>query len=232
MTKTDTQNKLDDFIPGDVISTRSQAGKELSYLETWYIIDRLNQVIGQGNWNYATLKLDRVYEGTVEQSSGTTYTTSYVATVGLQAVIDGRVANFSDVGYGDGTDKRNPGKAHELATKEAVSDGLKRCVKNLGRSMGLALYDKNKTYVTEKTPVKISSPAKPTETPIFTPSKVNNQEVIKAAFKVLELQKKITKEEFKTKYLGGKGLSTIPFTELSGIYENMKKDFPHLNGSK
>jgi recombination DNA repair RAD52 pathway protein len=56
---------------------------------------------------------------------------------------------YGDVGYGDGSDKTNPGKAHELAAKEAVTDALKRCAKNLGMSMGLALYDKTQENVDE-----------------------------------------------------------------------------------
>lgn len=147
MTKTEIQKQLDENIPQNVVCTRSQAGRELSYLETWYAIDRMNQVFGQGNWSYSTVKLDKVFEGEVEQASGKVFATSYIATVGVYALIDGKPTQFTDVGYGDGTDKKNPGKAHELATKEAVSDGVKRAIKNFGRSMGLALYDKTQSFV-------------------------------------------------------------------------------------
>lgn len=258
MSKTAIQQELDSSIPKDVVHTRSQAGRDLSYLETWYVIDRLNQVLGQGNWGYQTVKLDKVFEGKVEQYSGEVHSTSYTAQVSLFATLEvGKTVVFSDVGYGDGTDKKNPGKAHELAVKEAVSDGLKRAAKNLGRSMGLALYDKTQEFVEtvgklggsesapsttiptkdnvrstveamEKKTIKITdreTKQQITPGPIKRPVK----ELITAAFKVLEAQKKLTKEEFKEKYQKGKGISSLTDEELSSILNTVKKDFPHIN---
>lgn len=141
----DTRKKLDENIPENVISSRQGGGgKSLSYLETWYVIDRLNQVLGQGNWGYNS-KVTKVHEGVVNNTN----TVHYIAEVTLYATIDNKTTHITDYGYGDGQDKFNPGKAHELAVKESVSDGLKRCAKNLGRSMGLALYDKTQEYVGE-----------------------------------------------------------------------------------
>ncbi len=53
--------------------------------------------------------------------------------------------------------------------------------------------------------------------------------LIEESFKVLELQKKISKEAFKTNYLEGKGLSTIEPSKLPAVLAKLKKDFPHLN---
>jgi ERF superfamily len=58
------------------------------------------------------------------------------------------------------------------------------------------------------------------------------KEKITEAFKVLETQKKISKEAFKTNYLNGKGLSTVLPSELPNIYAKLVKDFPHLSGTK
>jgi recombination DNA repair RAD52 pathway protein len=66
---------------------------------------------------------------------------------------------FIDYGYGDGSDKFKIGKAHELAVKEAVTDGIKRCAKNLGMSMGLALYDKTQENVEDAAPEKPAAQA-------------------------------------------------------------------------
>lgn len=241
MTKTDIQKELDSNIPGGVVSKREGGGgKFLSYLETWYVIDRLNQVVGQGKWGYNIINLNKVFEGEVEQYSGKVFSTSYVATLDLWVNMEGKVANFTEVGYGDGTDKKSPGKAHELATKEAVSDALKRAAKNLGRSMGLALYDKTQEYVGESTvPTKTptipreSSPVKQNgndttkkEVPKSTPKPI--KELITSAFKVLEAQKKITAAEFKTKYQKGAGLSTLSEPTLQFILNSLKTDFPGL----
>ena len=43
--KSALQQTLDENIPKDCVSTRQQAGTNLSYLEAWYVIDRLNQVL-------------------------------------------------------------------------------------------------------------------------------------------------------------------------------------------
>lgn len=136
--------KLNEKIPEAVISERDAGnGRKLDYLEGWYVIDRLNKVFGQGNWAYDTADMREVFRGEVNGK----FVTSYVAKITLYVNIDGVTTSFTDYGYGDGQDPRNPGKAHELAVKEAVTDGIKRCAKNLGPSMGLALYDKSRENV-------------------------------------------------------------------------------------
>lgn len=240
MTKTATQQELDNNIPENVIHTREQGGKELSYLETWYVIDRLNQVLGQGNWGYQIVTTTKVFEGKVTQYSGEVFGTSYTAQISLFANIDGKTCVFSEVGYGDGTDKKNPGKAHELGIKEAVSDAVKRAAKNLGRSTGLALYDKTQEYVGEtvskNSESSTQSNGKGSTTGVLrTESMATNtktrpiKELVTAAFKVLEAQKKVTKEDFKEKYLAGTGISKLDDTQLAAVFDKVKTDFPHLN---
>lgn len=151
MSKTYEQlaKELDSKIPRDVISERDGGGgRKLSYLEGWYVIDRLNKVLGHGNWSYNSY-VEKVHEGTIkDRYDNTVHTVHYSARVTLSTVsVSGCETSYTDYGYGDGTDKVNPGKAHELAIKESITDGLKRCAKNLGMSMGLALYDKTKENV-------------------------------------------------------------------------------------
>lgn len=140
-------DQLNAKIPRDVVKERSGGGgQSFSYLEGHYVINRLNEVFGQGNWGYRTDEIRCVHAG---ETNGK-LTVHYIATVTLAAHFRdqvGSVATFSDVGYGDGQDKMNIGKAHELAAKEAVTDALKRCAKNLGMSMGLALYSKDQENV-------------------------------------------------------------------------------------
>lgn len=132
--------KLDTKIPRDCISMRDAGqGRKLAYLEGWYTIARMNEIFGQGNWSYVVHEMRLVFAGKV----GDKECAHYVAHVQVTAL----GTSFSDYGYGDGTDKYNPGKAHELAVKEAVTDGVKRCAKNFGMSMGLALYDKTQENV-------------------------------------------------------------------------------------
>lgn len=149
----DVRNQLNESIPASAVSKREAfRGKYLDYLEGWYVIDRLNKILGQGNWSYNT-NLISLFE-----TQGKEYwETGYRAVVTLQVMLpDNTTASFEDVGYGDGKDK-NRTKAHESGGKEAVTDGLKRCAKNLGMSMGLALYDKTKEFVGEVEAAEIKS---------------------------------------------------------------------------
>lgn len=247
--KTELQKELDKNIPESVITTREGVGgKSLSYLEGWYVIDSLNQKIGQGNWCYSVQQLTKVYEGSLKNNYGEIFSTSYIATVSLTAEIDGKNVYFSDVGYGDGSDKKSPGKAHELAVKEAVTDGIKRAAKNLGRSMGLALYDKEQTYVgntqVEPQEVKVATPvatkfskevvAVATETTLSDArtqsgtGRLTNKTLVEKAFKFLVSTNKETKESLKKKYTDNKGLSGLTPAELDGVLLKLKSDYNQL----
>jgi len=140
----DTRRLLDENIPASAVSTRDGGrGMRLSYLEGWYVIDRLNKILGQGNWGYSS-ELTPLFE--VYNEDKLQWDTAYIAKVRLVVSFGGSPTEFVDVGYGDGRDN-NRGKSHESATKESITDGIKRCAKNLGMSMGLALYDKTKEFV-------------------------------------------------------------------------------------
>lgn len=142
---------LDAPIPRSAVKEREGAGRRsFSYLSTDYVIARMNSVFGNLNWATETVANDCVFQGQVNGK----HCVSYIARVKVEAQhIDenGRVLRTSHTGtgYGDGSDGSNLGKAHELAAKEAESDALKRACKNLGQSMGLALYDKDQTNVVE-----------------------------------------------------------------------------------
>lgn len=153
MSKTIDQirEELNQKIPRDAVMQREgSGGKSFSYLAGHYVIDRMNQVFGQGNWSYLTEECKCVHSGAIEAYGKTTHTVHYIAKVAVQVKIGELVSTFSDVGYGDGSDKTNIGKAHELAAKEAATDALKRACKNLGMSMGLALYSKDQENVADE----------------------------------------------------------------------------------
>jgi hypothetical protein len=163
--KTVTQviQELDAPIPRSAVSEREGAGRRtFSYLQAHYVIDRANKVFGQLNWSSETVENRPVFEGKVPNSYGKEkYSVSYLARVRVEFQAEdenGQIRRTSHMGtgYGDGDDATNPGKAHELAMKEAESDALKRALKNAGMSMGLALYDKDQTNVADE-PVSTSA---------------------------------------------------------------------------
>lgn len=147
------------------------------------MINTLNDIFGQGNWGYdiADGYPKCVKEESVEIRGKRKNIVSYISKVEFYAVLergknkDGSVdlgdsfysgrnhtARFTEVGFGNGQDAYSMGAAHELASKESVTDAVKRAAKNLGMRMGLALYDKSQEFV-EETPAPSSTKSKTTK---------------------------------------------------------------------
>lgn len=144
------QSKLDEKIPRSAVKERDGGGGvRLSYIGAEYVTDRLNQIFGSLGWSKTTIKLDKVFEGQLEQNGRKKHTVSYIAQVRLVVTVDGKGTEHTTTGHGTGFDVFNPGAAHELAVKAAETDAFKRAASNLGQSMGLALYDKEQKNIEE-----------------------------------------------------------------------------------
>lgn len=118
-------------------------GRQLSYLEGHDVIRTANRIFGVGNWGYVVKDLVQAGQEQIERNGKVGAHVGYLATVEVWIKSDGYGAvTISDVGYGDGQDYGSFVKPHELAAKEAVTDGVKRCLKNFGDQFGLILYDK------------------------------------------------------------------------------------------
>lgn len=225
---------LNQNIPSDVISKREAGnGMKLDYLEGWYVINRLNETLGIGNWAY-TSNANVVFQGEINGR----FATSYIASVRLVAELPGGVkTEFTDYGYGDGFDKTSPGKAHELAVKEAVTDGLKRAAKNLGLSMGLALYDKSREFV-DTVPAPAPASPKPIFAPVVTkqaqaapkavtaaaPARATVNSLISSTSKVL-IDKKLTTQDDLVALLLSYGVKTkdqLTDTQAEELYSKLK----------
>lgn len=137
----------------DHIQTRPQAGRRLSYLEAWYIIEQANRIFGFDGWNDEIAECRCVAEretkmgqpfdeagNPLKQKDG--WRVGYVARV---RVTVGPVVR-EGAGYGSGIDA-DLGSAHESAIKEAESDAMKRALRKFGNQFGLALYDKTQANV-------------------------------------------------------------------------------------
>lgn len=132
------------------VSERSQAGRSLSYIESWWAIAEANRIFGFDGWTSETVDLHMVAEqqrriGQGERASDG-WGVSYVAKV---RVTVGNIMR-EGVGSGHGID-RDLGLAHESAVKEAESDARKRALMTFGNPFGLALYDKSHANVKAET---------------------------------------------------------------------------------
>lgn len=142
-------------IPREVVSRRDGGGgKKLDYLEGYYVIDRLNKIFGPLGWTKEITDVRQVVNTTHKGDFP-----AYLVKVKLQ-VFHNEGGWVTKEGYGYGSDKSSQ-NAHELAIKEAVTDALKVAAKDLGMSMGLALYDKTQEFVDDGEETEAPAAAKP-----------------------------------------------------------------------
>jgi len=133
------------------VKQREQAGRLLSYVESWHAIAEANRIFGFDGWSSETVDIKCVHEKERKigrppnQRDGwtVTYTARVRVTIG-PVVRDG-------VGSGHGIDV-DLGLAHESAIKEAESDSRKRALMTFGNPFGLALYDKTRANVGDPEP--------------------------------------------------------------------------------
>lgn len=132
------------------VKQRAQAGRQLSYIESWQAISEANRVFGFDKWNRETLVMSQLGEPRLVDGKNRV---AYMAKVRVAVFTDTHTIVREGTGYGSGIDK-DLGQAHESAVKEAESDAMKRALMTFGNPFGLALYDKEQANVTDgSTPV-------------------------------------------------------------------------------
>ena len=140
-------HELQEPLSSQAVKTRSQSGRNLSYIEGWYAISEANRIFGFGCWDQEIIELKCVCERERkigrDQKDG--WGISYVASI--RVTVNG--VKREGVGAGHGIDV-DPGQAHESAIKEAATDAMKRALMTFGNQFGLALYDKDQRNVEDK----------------------------------------------------------------------------------
>ena len=132
--------KLNENIPAEVVKNVNG----FDYLSGEYVLNRLNEVFGHGGYSFRVVDLAQMYA--VQEGTKT-----YVGFRCLgELTVPALGVTRQDVGCGfkSYSEGKDPGRSMDGAIKEAVTDCIKRCARTLGPSMGLALYDKDKTKVT------------------------------------------------------------------------------------
>lgn len=149
---TEAQNKalsapLD---PKHVVKPTGSFGPKGDYIEGWHCINELNRIFGFDGWSY-TIDMTRDDLREVEKNGKVQWQAAYTCICTLRV---GEVTR-QDVGFGSGF-AATIGDAIEGATKEAVTDALKRAARTFGNPFGLALYDKTRINVSAP-PVELPS---------------------------------------------------------------------------
>lgn len=138
---------LSDLNP-ERISKRSQAGRELSYLESWDVKAHMNRVFGFCNWSSRVQLAELAFEQEVSRNGRTLWNVGYkvILELNIHASDTNVFAHCSyteaAVGFATLSDR---GEAHDMAIKTAESDAFKRAAINLGTQFGLSLYNDGST---------------------------------------------------------------------------------------
>ena len=144
----------DQLDPSRVKHREGAHGSQLSYIEGYDAIDAMNEIFGYDGWSRSepTLTLlwqrphtvqKKDYNGKVvgeEERIELSYSATLSVTIYWLEGNAIRQTTQGDTGFGTAVDAS---AMHiEKATKEAVTDALKRCVRALGNQFGNSLYDK------------------------------------------------------------------------------------------
>jgi DNA recombination protein Rad52 len=136
------------------IKTRDGGGNtKLSFITGHHAISECNRIFGFGNWQTEIQNLKQV-DRTEYSKKGygqndppkKMVAIAYICQLKLTVSGEGQSASHEEVGFGNGSGADTAhgiGSSIELATKEAVTDALKRCLRYYGNQFGLTLYDKD-----------------------------------------------------------------------------------------
>lgn len=125
----------------DRVSSRSQGGRSLSYVEAYDIRATMNKIFGFAEWSYVVEDSQIVQvERDVPKSGGGTTNFRVTAMVRSHLYIHQTGATYGGVAVASqaGADI---GEVSDFAMKTADSDALKRAAMNLGTQFGLSLYN-------------------------------------------------------------------------------------------
>jgi hypothetical protein len=132
-------------LDGRVVRTREANGRELSYLEGWYVISEANRIFGYDGWSRETLETRCV----LARETRGMFLAVHIARVRVTVHADGTA--IIREGHGTGEARGNSsGEAHDVALKTAETDATKRALTTFGRPFGLELYRSEKIAVAVK----------------------------------------------------------------------------------
>ncbi|KAI5171043.1 DNA repair and recombination protein RAD52 [Nematocida sp. LUAm3] len=157
----------------EYIKFRNTGSGEEAYIEGRTAIDLANRIFGYNGWS-SEVKEANVLE-TEQKPSGYTVTVTALVKITIK---DG--ASREDIGIGLSENQRIKGKAIKVAYKSAITDGIKRALRQFGYALGNCCYDREystaikKVTRTPKAPLQVSDLIRP-ESLIFSVKKPSQQ---------------------------------------------------------
>ena len=117
------------------VRTRTANGRELSYIEGWYVISEANRIFGFDGWSRETIESKCV----LARESRGTFQAIYINRVRISVRAGGSIVVREGHGTGQGSGA-SAGEVHDIALKAAETDATKRALSTFGKPFGLALY--------------------------------------------------------------------------------------------
>ena len=140
------------------VRTREANGRELSYIEGWYVISEANRIFGFDAWNRETVDSRCV----LARENRGSFLAVYIAKVRITVHADG--ATIVREGHGSGEGRgTSPGEVHDIALKAAETDATKRALATFGKPFGLELYRKDKKGSSKAAHAQASDRSPPTQ---------------------------------------------------------------------
>ncbi len=129
-------------LDGRVVRTRQAHGRELSYLEGWYVISEANRIFGFDGWSRETVET----KCAIARETRGTFLAVYIARV--RVTVQAASSSVIREGHGSGEGRGDrPGEVHDIALKAAETDATKRALATFGKPFGLELYRNAKAAV-------------------------------------------------------------------------------------
>src|SRR5262245_15952169 len=105
------------------VRTREVNGRELSYIEGWYVISEANRIFGFDCWDRETVETRSV----LARENRGSFLAIYVAKVRITVQADGTTIVREGHGSGEGRGT-SPGEVHDTALKAAETDATQRAL--------------------------------------------------------------------------------------------------------
>ncbi|CAI5760780.1 unnamed protein product [Candida verbasci] len=133
------QHRLNKVLGPEYVSYRPSGGNQkVQYIEGWKALNLANEIFGFNGWNSQVISCNVDYFDTHNNSGKYSLGISIIVRVTLK---DGTF--HEDIGYGYIDNAKSRPMAFEKCRKEALTDGLKRCLRCFGNVLGNCLYDKS-----------------------------------------------------------------------------------------
>lgn len=130
-------NTLDKTLGPEYVSSRPGAGgTSVAYIEGWKALNIANEIFGFNGWSSELVGYTLDYCDTLRDGR---------VSMGLSVVVRVTIKDgtyHEDIGYGHIDNAKNKAAAYEKCKKEALTDGVKRCLRCFGNVLGNCLYDK------------------------------------------------------------------------------------------